>query len=333
MAKPVKIVLDRTPGELLHWRAVGGIMGRACFPPPDRVLDAALESLNYHLIAVTTTRGRPIMVMPLGDESPTRIVPVVNYAIIALNILVTLLQQARPESFTIAYSATPYEITHNVDIDRPVVLSREQAVQDAAGRVELRPEEQAIPQAAVPFPVWFTLLTSIFMHGGLAHLAGNMLYLWIFGDNVEEVLGHVRYLFVYLACGLCASLAHIALAPDSLVPSLGASGAIAGVMGMYVIWFPYNRVRVLALRTITLMPALVVIGLWIVMQLVLGMGSLSSMGQQGGVAYAAHVGGAAAGILFGIVYKYRARALEERPSDLGWAPRTYRAAYPTDRYR
>jgi membrane associated rhomboid family serine protease len=264
------------------------------------------------------------MVMPLGDEQQTQIFPVVNYAIIALNVLVFFVQQSRPESFTIAYAATPYEITHNIDIERPVVLSREVAVEDTMGRVHLRPEDQAIPQGPVPFPVWFTLLTSIFMHGGVGHLAGNMLYLWIFGDNVEEVLGHVRYIFVYLACGLAASLAHIALAPDSLIPTLGASGAIAGVMGMYIIWFPNNQVRVLALRTITLLPALVVIGLWIVMQLWLGMGELSSAGKQGGVAYAAHVGGAAAGILFGIVYKDRARALAKRPSDLGWAPPRYR---------
>ena len=118
----------------------------------------------------------------------------------------SLLQQSRPESFTIAYSATPYEITHNLDIEKAVVFSREVAVQDAIGRVELQPEDQTIPQASIPFPVWFTLFTSIFMHGGLAHLGGNMLYLWIFGDNVEEVLGHVRYVLVYLACGLSASL-------------------------------------------------------------------------------------------------------------------------------
>src|SRR5262249_41295905 len=202
-----------------------------------------------------------------------------------------ILQQSRPESFTIACAATPYEITHNRDIDRPVVLRREVAAQDTFGRVRLQPEEQVVPQAPVPFPVWFTLFTSIFMHGGLAHIAGTMLSLWIFGDNVEEVLRHVRYLLVYLACGLAASLAHIALAPDSLIPSLGASGAIAGVMGMYLIWFPNNQVRVLAFRTITWMPALLVIGLWIVLQLVLGMGELSTAGQQGGVAYAAHVDG------------------------------------------
>ena len=183
------------------------------------------------------------MVMPLSDESPTQIVPVVNYAIIALNVLVFFVQQSQPESFTIAYAATPYEITHNRDIARPVVVTHESAEQDALGRIQLRPEEQVIPQGPIPFPVWFTLLTSIFMHGGLAHLGGNMLYLWIFGDNVEEVLGHVRYALVYLTCGLVASLSHIALAPNSLIPTLGASGAIAGVMGMYIIWFPHNRVR------------------------------------------------------------------------------------------
>jgi membrane associated rhomboid family serine protease len=128
-------------------------------------------------------------------------------------------------------------------------------------------------------------------------------------------------------------VAHIALAPDSLVPTLGASGAIAGVMGMYVIWFPYNQVRVLAFRTITWMPALVVIGLWIVLQLVLGMGELSTVGEHGGVAYAAHVGGAAAGILFGLVYRERARGPTERPSDLGWAPSRYRAPYRAYPYR
>jgi membrane associated rhomboid family serine protease len=274
------------------------------------------------------------MVMPLSDEHPTKIVPVVNYAIIALNVLFFLVQQSQPEAFTIAYSATPYEITHNRDIERPVIISHEVAAQDAAGRVYLQPAEQTIPQAAVPFPVWLTLLTSMFMHGGFAHLGGNMLYLWIFGDNVEEVLGRVRYLLVYLSCGLSASLAHIALAPDSLIPSLGASGAIAGVMGMYLIWFPKNQVRVLALRTITWMPALLVIGLWVVMQLVLGIGDLSNAGKQGGVAYAAHVGGAAAGILFGLVYRDRAHALAaDRPSDLGWAPPRHRDRYTPSPYR
>src|SRR5262245_22119682 len=138
------------------------------------------------------------MVMPLGDEHPTRIVPVVNYAIIALNVLVFFVQQSRPESFTISHAATPYEITHNVDLDGPVVVNRGSHAQDSRGRLRAEAEEQVIPQEAIGFPVVFTLLTSMFMHGGFMHLAGNMLYLWIFGDNVEEVLGHWRYLFVYL---------------------------------------------------------------------------------------------------------------------------------------
>ena len=129
------------------------------------------------------------MVMPLGDLHPTRITPWVNYALIAANILVFVLQASLPEQFTISYAATPYEITRNLDL----------------GNVRIVEREEVLPQGAVPFPVWLTLFSSIFMHGGLAHLGGNMLYLWIFGDNVEESLGHVRYLLVYLACGLVAS--------------------------------------------------------------------------------------------------------------------------------
>lgn len=261
------------------------------------------------------------MVMPLGDLHPTRIVPVVNYAIIAVCVGVFLLQASSDEQFTISYAATPYEITRGVDLSEPVVLQREVAVQDPFGRYRMAVQEHTIPQGPVPFPVWLTLLTSIFMHGGLLHLAGNMLYLWIFGDNVEEVLGHGRYLLVYLACGIAASLAQIAINPDSLIPTLGASGAIAGVMGMYLVWFPHNQVHVLVFRFITVMPALLVIGLWILMQLVLGMGQLNGAGEGGGVAYAAHVGGAAAGIVFGLIYRDRARELGAPPTTLGWAPR------------
>ncbi len=267
------------------------------------------------------------MVMPLGDLHPTRIMPVANYLIIAACVGMFLLQATRSEEFTVAYAATPYEITHNEDLPEPVVLEREAAVPDESGNYRLQRREEVIPQGPVPFPVWLTLLTSIFMHGGFLHLAGNMLYLWIFGDNVEEVLGHVRYVLVYLTCGLAASLSQIVLSPNSMIPSLGASGAIAGVMGMYLVWFPHNQVRVLVIRVITVMPALLVIGLWILMQLVLGIGDLNTAGESGGVAYAAHVGGALAGILFGLVYRDRARSLGEPPTRLGWAPRRYRDTY------
>ena len=270
------------------------------------------------------------MVMPLGDLHPTRITPWVNYALIAANILVFFLQSSRPESFTVSYAATPFEITRNVDLDEPVTMAVEVAVPDEFGRERVVEQQQEIPQGPIPFPVWLTLLSSIFMHGGFLHLGGNMLYLWIFGDNVEESLGHLRYLAVYLACGLVASLSHIAVAPDSMIPSLGASGAIAGVMGMYVVWFPHNRVRVLVVRTLTTMPAALVIGLWIVMQLALGIGDLSTAGEGGGVAYAAHIGGAAAGIFFGLLFRGRAEQTGEVPLKVGWASPQYRSS---QRYR
>jgi len=264
------------------------------------------------------------MVMPLHDLHPTRITPWVNYALIAANIVVFLVQSSRPETFTVSFAATPYEITRNRDLTEPVLLALGAAVPDGRGRAAFVERERMIPQGPVPFPVWLTLFTSIFLHGGLLHLAGNMLYLWIFGDNVEEVLGHARYLAVYLACGLVASLSHIAVAPDSMVPSLGASGAIAGVMGMYIVWFPHNQVVVLVVRVLTTMPAVLVIGLWIVMQLLLGIGDLSAAGEGGGVAYAAHIGGAGAGIFFGLLLRGRAAQDGERPLRVGWAARRYR---------
>jgi membrane associated rhomboid family serine protease len=247
------------------------------------------------------------MVLPLGDETATRITPVVTYALIAANVLMFLVQMSRPEAFTMALAATPYEITHLVDLvgDVPLVQPRE-----PGPLVPVDQQEEgvpAIPHSRASIPVLLTLLTSMFLHGGPMHLAGNMLYLWIFGDNVEEVLGHLRYILVYLACGLVGSLAQIMAAPDSMIPTLGASGAIAGVMGAYLIWFPQNRVRVLLFRVIASVPAMLVIGLWIGLQLISGLGSLGSVGETGGVAYLAHIGGAAAGIVSALVFRDRAR--------------------------
>ena len=149
--------------------------------------------------------------------------------------------------------------------------------------------------------VYLTLLVSMFMHGGIAHIAGNMLYLWIFGDNIENALGHWRYLAFYLVCGVLASLAHVfttaATHGDMLVPSLGASGAISGVLGGYTLLFPGRRVRMMMGRGTTLMPAWVAIGVWFLFQVVAGMGLLGGGSQAGGVAYAAHVGGFVAGLI------------------------------------
>jgi membrane associated rhomboid family serine protease len=140
------------------------------------------------------------------------------------------------------------------------------------------------------------------MHAGWLHLGGNMLYLWIFGDNVEDRLGHLLFTIFYLVCGFAATFAQLAFSSTSSIPNLGASGAIAGVLGAYILMFPQRKVRVLLGRSIVLMPALIVIGFWIVLQLFIGIGSLSSTADTGGVAYMAHVGGFAAGILLALLF-------------------------------
>ena len=229
------------------------------------------------------------MVLPLGDLEKTRIVPLATYCLIALNIVVYLFQLEQGLNFTIAYAATPYEIRHNEDL-----------------------------QALAPFPVRLTILTALFLHGSPIHLASNMLCLWIFGDNVEEVLGTFRYLLVYLACGLMGTLTQIAANSESMIPTLGASGAIAGVMGAYVVWFPHNRVRVLVLRYIVLLPAFVVIGGWIAFQVWEGVGSVGKLGEVGGIAYFAHIGGAATGVLVALFFHDRARKVRDLGDQEEW---------------
>ncbi|MDR3635052.1 MAG: rhomboid family intramembrane serine protease [Isosphaeraceae bacterium] len=251
------------------------------------------------------------MVLPLGDVEKTRIVPIATYALIALNVVMFIVQTERGDEFTAAYAATPYEITHNEDLTEPLEL----VVHNDAGP----PRVRVIGQAAIGFPVWLTMFTAMFLHGSVLHLAGNMLYLWIFGDNVEEVLGTVRYVLVYLACGLAGTLLQVAANPDSVIPTLGASGAIAGIMGAYVVWFPQNRVRVLVFRFIFLCPAVVTIGLWIGLQVWEGIGALRHVGQSGGVAYLAHVGGAATGIFVALLFHDRAQYIRARnAASEGW---------------
>ncbi len=240
------------------------------------------------------------MVLPLGDLHRTRILPIATYVLIAVNVAMFFVQSEKGEEFTTSYAATPYEIRHNVDLAGP----NGRIVQVGQGDAAI-----VIPHGPVPFPVWLTLITSMFLHGSPLHLIGNMLYLWIFGDNVEEVLGTVRYVIVYLSCGLIASLSQIAANPDSLIPTLGASGAIAGIMGLYLMWFPYNRVRVLVLRVIVEVPAVVVIGLWIAFQVWQGAGSIRHLGERGGVAHLAHLGGAVAGVIVAYFFRDDARAL------------------------
>src|SRR6266550_8475052 len=238
------------------------------------------------------------MVFPLYDDNSDRATtPIVNYVLIAINILVfVFLQQlGANDRFTYAFSTVPLEIVTGQD----VVTPNRVVMQPVTGQRLLVPGLQP-----TPFSVYLTLISSMFMHGGIAHIFGNMLFLWIFGDNIEDRLGHVRYLIFYLVCGVLAGLAHVfstvIFAGDNtaslLVPSLGASGAISGVLGAYILLFPTKRVTVLISWFITQVPAFIAIGLWFVFQLISGLGMLGSGAQQGGVAYAAHIGGFIAGL-------------------------------------
>ena len=238
------------------------------------------------------------MVFPLYDDNSDRqTTPWVNYAFIAANIFVfVVLQQLGTNThFTYAFSTVPLEILTGHDVVTPT-------------RVLEHPvtgQRVMIPGLSeTPLSVYLTLFTSMFMHGGIAHIAGNMLFLWIFGDNIEDRLGHIRYFFYYLVCGLIASLAHVfttyAFATDQsslLVPSLGASGAISGVLGGYILLHPSRRVTVILFRFLTDVPAWVAIGIWFAFQLISGLGMLGGGSQQGGVAYAAHIGGFIAGLV------------------------------------
>lgn len=238
------------------------------------------------------------MIFPIADDNTDRTTtPIVNYILIALNILVfVFLQQlGSNDRFTYAYSTVPQEI----------VTGRDIRTEDRVVQHPVTGQEFLVPGLqATPFTVYLTLITSMFMHGGIAHIFGNMLFLWIFGDNLEHSMGHARYAIFYLVCGILASLAHVVttamLATDQsglLIPSLGASGAISGVLGGYILLHPHRRVTVFLFRFLTQVPAYVAIGMWFVFQLISGLGMLGGGSQQGGVAYAAHIGGFIAGLV------------------------------------
>lgn len=205
---------------------------------------------------------------PIGDDdSSRRTTPVVTYALIALNLLFFFVELNGGDPFIQQWSVVPRRLLANPAGDFP------------------------------------TIFTSMFMHAGWLHLGGNMLYLWIFGDNVEDSFGHLKFLVFYLLCGIAATAAQLAFSAGSNVPNLGASGAIAGVLGAYIVLFPRGQVKVLMGRGVIPMPALVVIGLWIVLQFVSGIGSISNTAETGGVAYMAHIGGFAAGLVLTFLFR------------------------------
>jgi membrane associated rhomboid family serine protease len=235
------------------------------------------------------------MIFPIGDDNTDRTAtPVVTYMLIAINVLVFVFLQGlgANDRFTYAFSTVPAEILTGTDIVTPDRMITDPLSGDSVRAPGLQP---------TPISPYVTLFTSMFMHGGIMHLLGNMLFLWIFGDNLENVMGRKKYLIFYLLTGVIASLAHVfstyIFGGNSLIPSLGASGAISGVLGGYLMLFPHRRVRVIMFYMLTEVPALVAIGLWFLFQLLSGIGILGAGAQEGGVAYAAHIGGFIAGFL------------------------------------
>ncbi|MBI2323720.1 MAG: rhomboid family intramembrane serine protease [Chloroflexi bacterium] len=235
--------------------------------------------------------------IPVGDESHPHggLLPIVNLSIIAINLAVFILAQLPSDAFTMAYSAIPREILTGTDLVGPAPI----LLPD--GRVE------TIEHAPGPSPIFLTLVTSIFMHGGWAHLLGNMLFLYVFGDNVEAAFGSLVYLGFYVVTGVLASLAHVLTNASSIIPSLGASGAISGVLAGYLVLFPQNRVRVLVLmRFIPFtysVPAIVMIGLWALFQFINGFAAITPSEETSGVAYMAHIGGFLAGFVLTLLAK------------------------------
>lgn len=232
--------------------------------------------------------------LPIGDDNSDRTkFPFVNYLLIASNILVFVFLQrlGTDVGFTYSNSTVPGEILTGNDI---VTDSRIMVDPYTGDKFEL-------PGLGVtPGHVWFTMITSMFMHAGWAHLGGNLLYLWVFGDNIENRIGHIRYLFFYLLAGLIASLTHVLttqfLGHNLLIPSLGASGAISGVLGGYLLLFPTRSVHLFLFFTIISVPAILALGFWIVFQILNGTSALGG-DEAGGVAYSAHIGGFIAGLV------------------------------------
>ncbi len=234
------------------------------------------------------------MILPLGDDNrDRRIKPLMNYFLILINVFVFIKFQdfGNNQKFIYEFSTVPEEIMTGKDIV-------------TASKTYIDPqtdERYTVPGLQpTPIPVYLTIITSMFMHGGIAHILGNMLFLFIFGDNIENVIGHFRYLIFYLVCGILASLANIyatvLVHANPLIPTLGASGAISGVLGAYLLLFPRRRVTVLFFYFLTNVPAIVAIGMWFLFQLVSGLGMLGGQGSSG-IAYGAHIGGFIAGII------------------------------------
>lgn len=243
------------------------------------------------------------MLFPISDDDRDLTGPSpVTITLIVLNIVVFIfLQQAgQNEEFTHGYSVIPFEITTGADLVSPQVIRSEQG-------------EFVITQSPGPTPIYLTIFSAMFMHGGWLHLGSNLLFLWIFGDNVEQRFGKLTFLGFYLLSGVVATFAQVLLAPETIIPNLGASGAIAGVLGAYLVLFPRNRVHALFFWFVVSVPAFLAIGAWIVLQVLNGWGSLFNASDSlGGVAYGAHIGGFVAGVILAAILRM---IIKKEPED------------------
>ena len=243
------------------------------------------------------------MLLPLSDDDRGLSGPAfVTIGLVVVNVLVFVFLQGigANETFTYGWSVVPAEITTGTDLTQPVTVG-------------LAGQQVTIPHAPGPSPIYLTILSAMFMHGGFAHIFGNLLFLWIFGDNVEQRFGHAVFLAFYLVSGVAATAAQVALDPGSVIPNLGASGAISGVLGAYLVLFPRNRVHALFFYTVVSIPAVLALGMWILLQFVNGLGAVAATEQTGGVAYGAHLGGFAAGVVMALVLR---SVIREQPNVL-----------------
>lgn len=246
--------------------------------------------------------------IPIKDANPTRRTPWITVVLIAANVLAFLLWQptlrteGSDQGFFFCNAQVPWEVRNGENLAQGGAAARAALERDYAGAygADVGSQIQAYVRATCPAKSpWLSVLVSMFLHGGWLHIAGNMLYLWIFGNNVEDRLGRTRYLLFYLLGGFAAAGLQFIFDPASTIPSLGASGAIGAVLGAYLVMFPRARVTTLVLWfviTVAQIPAIVVLGIWFVLQLFSGLGSVGVM-SGGGVAYWAHVGGFAFGAL------------------------------------
>ncbi|WP_420454834.1 rhomboid family intramembrane serine protease [Rubrivirga sp.] len=253
------------------------------------------------------------MLFPISDDDRRLDGPAwATIVLLVANVFVFVYQLSDP-AFTYGWSVVPHELVTGQD------LVNAQPIPEEDPNVQITSAQQ-IPQRPGPGPaplVYLTVLSAMFMHGGFGHIAGNLLYLWIFGDNVEHRFGTARFVLFYLVSGVVATLVQVAMHPAGLVPNLGASGAIAGVLGAYLVLFPRNRVNAVFIFRIVSVPAVVVLGLWIGLQFFNQWGATAATEETGGVAYGAHIGGFLTGMALGLVM--RMTGTTERPNRLSRA--------------